>query len=72
MKLSGLLNGYQQFRKIYCRHFEGRSVSRSTPILLLPNFVLHQWRTEGRLGVQTPPSQIPKALQNHAKLNPIV
>ena len=30
-----------------------------------------QWCTEGGLGVQPPP-QIPKALQNHAKLNPIV
>ena len=34
-----------------------------------------QWRTErgGVWGVQTPPPpEIPKALQNHAKLNPIV
>jgi len=32
-----------------------------------------QWRTEGGLGVQTPPPpEIPKAIQNRAKLNPIV
>ena len=32
-----------------------------------------QWRTEGEgLGVQTPPPEILKALQNRAKLNPIV
>jgi len=33
-----------------------------------------QWRTEGGggLGVQTPPSEIPKALQNRAKLNSIL
>ena len=33
--------------------------------------VIH-WHTEGGLGVQTPPPEIPKALQNRAKLNPIV
>ena len=34
----------------------------------------HQWRTEGVWGVQPPtaPPEIPKALQNRAKLNPIV
>ena len=32
---------------------------------------LNQWRTEGGLGVQPPP-EIPKALQNRTKLNPIV
>jgi len=31
-----------------------------------------QWRTEGGLGGLTPPPEIPKALQNRAKLNPIV
>ena len=32
-----------------------------------------QWRTEGvGSGFQIPPSEIPKALQNRAKLNPIV
>jgi len=31
-----------------------------------------QWRTDGGLGVQTSPPEIPKALQNRAKLNPIV
>ena len=32
-----------------------------------------QWRTEGGVwGVQTTPPKIPKALQNRAKLNPIV
>jgi len=30
-----------------------------------------QWRTEGEGGSTSPP-EIPKALQNHAKLNPIV
>jgi len=30
-----------------------------------------QWLSEGGVGFQTPP-EIPKALQNHAKLNPIV
>jgi len=29
-----------------------------------------QWRNEG--GVQTPPPEIPKAVQNRAKINPIV
>jgi hypothetical protein len=29
-----------------------------------------QWRTEG--GFKLPPPEIPKALQNRAKLNPIV
>jgi len=32
----------------------------------------HQWRTEGGFGVFKPPLEIPKALQNRAKLNPIV
>ena len=32
-----------------------------------------QWSTEGGgLGDSTPPPEIPKALQNRAKLNPIV
>ena len=31
-----------------------------------------QWRTEGAFGVFKPPPEIPKALQNRAKLNPIV
>ena len=33
-----------------------------------------QWRTEGGgvWGVQAPPPEIPKALQNRAKLNPIM
>jgi len=34
-----------------------------------------KWRTEGRgggLGGSTPPPEIPKVLQNRAKLNPIV
>jgi len=32
----------------------------------------YQWRTEGGVGVFKPPSpEIPKALQNHSKLNPI-
>ena len=30
-----------------------------------------QWRTEGGWGAQPPPPEIPKALQNCAKLNPI-
>ena len=34
---------------------------------------LKQWRTRGGVWVvQTPPPEIPKALQNRAKLNPIV
>jgi hypothetical protein len=33
---------------------------------------LEQWRTEGVWGVQTPPLEMPKAFQNHAKLNLIV
>ena len=31
-----------------------------------------QWRTEGGWCVQTLPPEIPKALQNRAKLTPIV
>jgi len=31
-----------------------------------------QWRTEGPCGVQNPLPEIPKALQNRAKLNAIV
>ena len=34
-------------------------------------FRFRQWRTEGRGGCSNPP-EIPKALQNRAKLNPIV
>ena len=30
-----------------------------------------QWHTEGGLGCSTPPPEIPKSLQNRAKLNPI-
>ena len=35
---------------------------------------LQQWLTEGGLGVQTlpPPPEVSKALQNRAKVNPIV
>ena len=37
------------------------------------NRPVNQWRTEGGVwGVQTPPPEILKALQNRAKLNPIV
>ena len=33
----------------------------------------HQWRTKGGWGLKPlPPAEIPKALQNRAKLNPIV
>jgi len=32
---------------------------------------MYQWRTEGE-GFNPPPPEIPKALQNSAKLNPIV
>jgi len=35
-------------------------------------FCVSQWRTEGGLGGFNPPSEIPKALQNRAKNNPIV
>ena len=40
-------------------------------LLILTYYI--QWRTEGGAvwGVQTPPPEIPKALQNCAKLNPI-
>ena len=31
-----------------------------------------QWRSEGEFGVQLPTPEIPKALQNRAKLNSIV
>ena len=31
-----------------------------------------QWRTKGVFKPPLPPSEIPKALQNRAKLNPIV
>jgi len=31
-----------------------------------------QWRTEGGLRCSTPPPEVPKALQNRVKLNPIV
>jgi len=31
-----------------------------------------QWRTEGEFGGFNPPLEIPKALQNRAKINPIV
>jgi hypothetical protein len=31
-----------------------------------------QWRTEGGWGFKPPPHEIPKAFQNHSKLNPIV
>ena len=37
-----------------------------------PTLWYDQWRTEGGWGVQTLPPEIPKALQNRAKLNPIV
>jgi len=33
---------------------------------------MYQWRTEGRFGGFKPPTEIPKTLQNRAKLNPIV
>ena len=50
------------------------------PLLILTlsrlNLYYIQWRTEGGGGVfkhtHTPPPEIPKALQNRAKLNPIV
>jgi hypothetical protein len=47
-------------------------------VLIVVNFteentvsVFKQWRTEGVWGIQTPP-EIPKGLQNRAKLNPIL
>ena len=37
------------------------------------NHIKNQWRTEGGFGLfNTSPPEIPKALQNRAKLNPIV
>ena len=36
------------------------------------NWAGQQWHTEGGLGVQPPTPEIPKALQNRAKLNPTV
>ena len=33
---------------------------------------IDQWRTEGGSGFKIPLPEIPKALQNRAKLNPIV
>ena len=41
-------------------------------ISVTSNIKFDQWRTEGGLGCSTPPPEIPKALQNRAKLNPIV
>jgi len=45
------------------------------PLILafLTQFTFRQWRTEGGgFGGSTPLPEIPKALQNRAKLNPIV
>jgi len=41
-------------------------------IVIKTKLVCVQWRAEGGGVVQSPPPEIPKALQNHAKLNPIV
>ena len=38
---------------------------------MIQNIGLPKWRTRGG-GVQPPPLEIPKALQNRDKLNPIV
>jgi len=38
----------------------------------VPDGGQYQWRTEGGLGRSNTPLEIPKALQNRAKLNPIV
>ena len=40
--------------------------------LATPTIRVLQWRTDGLFGGFKPPPQIPKALQNRAKLNPIV
>ena len=45
----------------------------SSALKIAPDFCYNQWRTEvGGWGVQTPLPEILKALQNRAKLNPIV
>ena len=52
------------------RHFNNQRSETDVPPLLYADA---QWRVEGGLGVQTlPPPEIPNALQNRAKLNPIV
>jgi len=39
---------------------------------MVPPIATAQWRSEGGVGGSSPPPEIPKALQNRAKLNPIV
>ena len=44
------------------------TATMATQTRLSVTLYVHQWRTEGGLGVETP-SEIPKALQNRAKFN---
>ena len=54
--------------------FDALSLGKQFPVFLWSflNHTYSQWRTEGGFGGFKPPPEIPKALQNHAKLNPIV
>ena len=51
---------------------DGHDWLKHVALMCLSNVNINQWRTEGGLGCSTPPPEIPKALQNRAKLNPIV
>jgi len=60
---------------LHCAPRRARVCTRDVLIMNGPKMLLltcDQWRTEGGVGVFKPPPEIPKALQNRAKLNPIV
>jgi len=64
----------QTFRRTDITFPSQNTASRPEDYNLIIKWVGYmQWRTEGGLGVQhPPPTEITKALQNRAKLNPIV
>ena len=55
----------------YCNTSRCKLQLKGTSIHTTNITPITQWRTEGGWGVQPPPPEIPNALQNRAKLNPI-
>ena len=55
-----------------CRWRQALLILRFSKYCLFKRGGGRQWRTEGGVGVEPPPPEIPKALENRAKLNPIV
>ena len=57
---------------LYWVKWRKSEIKKSSDSTLIVSFTPGAYREGGGLGVQTPPPEIPKALQNRATLNQIV